>query len=90
MLKAELTGKSKIQTNKTTINEVMQRHNKFFKRKVDAGERLATFLQKYKRSGELLTAFMRKHYTLEDMLVSEISNYFVYNLEEYLKHESPL
>ncbi|OUD36207.1 site-specific integrase [Flavobacterium sp. FPG59] len=88
MLKAELTGKSKIQTSKTTINEVMQRHNKFFKRKVDAGERSAASLQKYKRSGELLTAFMKKHYTVEDMPVSEISNSFVYNLEEYLKYES--
>lgn len=88
MLKAELTGKSKIQTSKTTINEVIQRHNKFFKRKVDAGERSAASLQKYKRSGELLTAFMKKHYTIEDMPVSEISNSFVYNLEEYLKYES--
>jgi site-specific recombinase XerD len=88
ILKAELTGKSKIQTSKTTINEVMKRHNKFFKRKVDAGERSAASLQKYKRSGELLTAFMKKHYTLEDMPVSEISNSFVYNLEEYLKYES--
>lgn len=88
MLKAELTGKSKIQTSKTTINEVMQRHNKFFRRKVDAGERSAASLQKYKRSGELLTAFMKKHYTVEDMPVSEISNSFVYNLEEYLKYES--
>ena len=88
MLKAELTGKSKILTSKTTINEAMQRHNKFFKRKVDAGERSAASLQKYKRSGELLTAFMKKHYTVEDMPVSEISNSFVYNLEEYLKYES--
>jgi len=88
MLKAELTGKSKIQTSKTTIIEVMHRHNKFFKRKVDAGERSAASLQKYKRSGELLTAFMKKHYTIEDIPVSEISNSFVYNLEEYLKYES--
>jgi integrase len=88
ILKAELTGKSKIQTSKTTINEVMQRHKKFFKRKVDAGERSAASLQKYKRSGELLTAFMKKHYTVEDMPVSEISNSFVYNFEEYLKYES--
>lgn len=88
MLKAELTGKSKILTSKTTINEAMQRHNKFFKRKVDAGERSAASLQKYKRIGELLTAFMKKHYTVEDMPVSEISNSFVYNLEEYLKYES--
>lgn len=88
MLKAELTGKSKIQTSKTTINEVMNRHNKFFKKKVDAGERSAASLQKYKRSGELLTAFMKKHYTVEDMPVTEISNSFVYNLEEYLKYES--
>lgn len=88
MLKAEITGKSKIQTSKTTINEVMHRHNKFFKRKVDAGERSAASLQKYKRSSELLTAFMKKQYTAEDMPVSEISNSFVYNLEEYLKYES--
>lgn len=88
MLKAELTGKSKIQTSKTTVNEVMNRHNKFFKKKVDAGERSAASLQKYKRSSELLTAFMKKHYNVDDIPVSEISNSFVYNLEEYLKYES--
>lgn len=88
MLKAELTGKSKIQTSKTTVNEVMHRHNKFFKKKVDAGERSAASLQKYKRSSELLTAFMKKHYNVDDIPVSEISNSFVYNLEEYLKYES--
>jgi site-specific recombinase XerD len=88
MLKAELTGKSKIQTSKTTVSEVMHRHNKFFKKKVDAGERSAASLQKYKRSSELLTAFMKKHYNVDDIPVSEISNSFVYNLEEYLKYES--
>lgn len=33
VLKAELSGKSKLQTNRTTLLQIMHRHNKFFAKK---------------------------------------------------------
>jgi site-specific recombinase XerD len=88
LLKAELSGKSKVQTNKTTITQIMQRHNKFFSRKVLSGERAAASLQKYERSAELMSIFMKKHYNVDDIPAVDISSAFVYNLEEFLKYES--
>jgi hypothetical protein len=88
ILKAELSGKSKLQTKKTTLLQIMERHNKFFRKKVDAGERASASLQKYKRSTELISNFMVKQYGIEDIPADEISSSFIYNLEEFLKYES--
>ncbi|UUW11275.1 site-specific integrase [Flavobacterium plurextorum] len=88
VLKAELSGKSKVQTNRTTLLQIMHRHNKFFAKKVEAGERAAASLQKYRRSSELIANFMVKQYNLVDIPADEISSSFIYNLEEFLKYES--
>lgn len=88
LLKAELAGKTKIKTREATIMELMEKHNKFFERKVEAGERSKASFQKYLRSCELLRNFIHKQYGLDDMPVSDISNGFVFTLEEYLKYES--
>lgn len=89
-LKKELSGKtqgkSKAQT--ITILEVVERHNKNFKKKVDAGDRAAASFQKYERAKDLLKAFMEKQYGLSDMDATEINGAFVHNLEEYLRYES--
>lgn len=88
VLKAELSGKRKIKTIEITILEIMQKHNTFFQRKVEAGERSKASFQKYLRSCELLKSFIKKQYDLDDMPAADISNGFVFNLEEYLKYDS--
>lgn len=88
LLKSELTGKIKINSEQITISEVMQKHNKFFARKVAAGERAKASLQKYERCAVLLTSFIKQQYGFDDMPVANISHSFVFSLEEYLKYES--
>lgn len=88
LLKSELTGNSKIKNNEITIMEIMQKHNKFFKRKVDSGERAAASLQKYERASELISSFMKNIYNLNDIPAENISSSFIFNLEEYLKYQS--
>lgn len=92
LLKEELSGKTNAKkngsTNQTTIIEILDKYNKYFRKKVTAGERSSASLQKYERSKELLLNFMKKNYGTSDMPALEISSSFVYKLEEFLKYES--
>jgi site-specific recombinase XerD len=88
LLKTELSGKSKTKTESVTILQVMQKHNSYFKKKVDAGDRAAASFQKYERAKDLLKTFIEKQYGLSDMDAAEINGAFVHNLEEFLRYES--
>ncbi|WP_316633051.1 tyrosine-type recombinase/integrase [uncultured Flavobacterium sp.] len=88
LLKAEIAGKTKIKTKHITILEVLEKHNAFFARKVEAGERSKASFQKYERSTHLLKSFIKKQYGLDNMPAADVSNGFVFTLEEYLKYES--
>lgn len=88
LLKTELSGKAKTKTESITILQVMQKHNSYFKKKVDAGDRAAASFQKYERAKDLLKTFIEKQYGLSDMDAAEINGAFVHNLEEFLRYES--
>ncbi|MEZ0181886.1 phage integrase SAM-like domain-containing protein [Flavobacterium oncorhynchi] len=89
LLKAELTGKAKIdQPEGPTIIQIMDTYNKFFTKRVNTGERASASLQKYKRAKDLLLSFISSNYKKENMPASEISSSFVFKLEQYLKYES--
>lgn len=87
-LKGEINGKMNIKNKGVTILSVMEKHNIFFKKKVDDGERSNASLQKYERAKELLHNFLKKHYAVEDILTTEIDTRFIYKLEDFLKYES--
>ncbi|TRX33204.1 site-specific integrase [Flavobacterium sp. ZT3R18] len=88
LLKNEFNGKTKLKTKDVSILEILEKHNKYFQRKVDADERSKASLQKYERSKELLMTFIKKQYGINDLPSSEISSAFIYNLESFLKYES--
>ncbi|MBF4487709.1 site-specific integrase [Flavobacterium sp. CSZ] len=89
LLKAEITGKAKIdQLHGPTIIEILETYNVFFTKRVNSGERAPASLQKYKRAKDLLLDFITSNYKKEDMLASEISSSFVFKLEQFLKYES--
>ncbi|OYX84591.1 MAG: tyrosine type site-specific recombinase, partial [Flavobacteriales bacterium 32-34-25] len=90
LLKNEFTGKTKtiVKAKEVSILEVIDKYNKYFEKKVVAGERSEASLQKYERSKELLITFMKKQYKIEDITSNEISSAFIYNLESFLKYES--
>jgi site-specific recombinase XerD len=88
LLKKELTGKAKTNRDTMTILEVMAKHNEYFKKKVEAGDRSPASLQKYERAKDLLKNFMEKQYRISDMDASDINSAFIHNLEEFLTYES--
>ncbi len=88
LLKNEFKGKVKLKSKSISITEVIQKHNDYFKRKVDAGERAKASLQKYDRAKDLIIAFIKKQYSINDLDAVEINSAFVYNFEAYLKYES--
>ena len=87
VLKNELNGKPKEKPSQITIIEILDRYNKYFKKKVIAGERSKSSLQKYLRCKEILLAFLKK-YAVEDIEVQEMIHAFIFELEEFLKYES--
>jgi site-specific recombinase XerD len=88
LLKNEFNGKTKLKTKDVSILEILEKHNKYFQRKVDADERSKASFQKYERSKELLMTFMKKQYGINDLPSNEINSAFIYNLESFLKYES--
>ncbi|BDU25223.1 site-specific integrase [Flavobacterium sp. GSB-24] len=89
LLKAELTGKDKIdQSQGSTIIVILDTYILFFSKRVNSGERAPASLQKYKRAKDLLLSFINSNYKKEDMPSSELSSSFVFKLEQFLKYES--
>lgn len=88
-LRAELKGKRlRPKTKSIGIMEAFEKHNSYFKRKVEACERTKASMQKYTRSKDLLKSYIKKYYNFDDYPIEEINSSFVYNLESYLKYES--
>lgn len=88
LLKDEFKGETAVKEDCVSIIEIMNRHNEFFKRKVDAGERSKASYQKYERAKDLLITFMTKQYGIQDISLPEVNSAYVYNLEAFLKYDS--
>lgn len=88
LLKDEFKGEKAVKEDCVSIIEIMNRHNEFFKRKVDAGERSKASYQKYERAKDLLVTFMTKQYGIQDISLPEVNSAYVYNLESFLKYDS--
>ncbi|RUT68530.1 site-specific integrase [Flavobacterium cupreum] len=89
LLKDEFKGETTVvKEDCVSIIEIMNRHNDFFKKKVDAAERSKASYQKYERAKDLLIIFMEKRYGIQDISLQEVNSAYVYNLESFLKYDS--
>ncbi|PBI83242.1 hypothetical protein BSF41_45960 [Flavobacterium sp. ACN2] len=88
LLKDEFKGETAVKEDYVSIIEIMNRHNEFFKRKVDARERSKASFQKYERAKDLLITFMTKQYGIQDISLLEVTSVYFYNLELFLKYDS--
>ncbi|SDB30531.1 Site-specific recombinase XerD [Flavobacteriaceae bacterium MAR_2010_188] len=86
-VKNTLKGKSNI-VGDLDIVKLFKKHNDYFKKKFEAGERSKASLQKYNRAKDLLTNYIRVKHGKTSFSLTDIDNQFVYNLESYLKYES--
>lgn len=88
LLKDEFKGETVVKEDCVSLIEIMNKHNEFFKKKVNAGERSKASYQKYERAKDLLITFMTKQYGIQDIPLFEVNSAYVYNLESFLKYDS--
>lgn len=88
LLKDEFKGETAVKEDCLSLIEIMNKHNEFFKKKVNAGERSKASYQKYERAKDLLITFMTKQYGIQDIPLFEVNSAYVYNLESFLKYDS--
>ena len=87
-LKAELRGKVTPKEKSAGIIGIIEKHNEYFKKKMDAGDRAPASHQKYERAKTLLATFLLKQYKKSEMDVSAIDSAFIFSLESFLRYES--
>lgn len=73
LLKDEFKGEAALKKYYVRLIEIMNRHNEFFKRKVDTGEQSKASYQKYERAKDLLITFMTKQYGIQDISIQQLS-----------------
>lgn len=86
-VKNKLNGKTS-NTGEVDIIKLFEKHNNFFRRKFEAGERSKATLQKYNRIKDLLSQYIKTKYGKKSFSIVDIDSQFIYNLESYLKYES--
>ncbi|MCW2120641.1 site-specific integrase [Flavobacterium sp. 7A] len=88
ILKAGLRGKLPPKKKSVGIIEIIEKHNVYFKKKADAGDRAPASLQKYERAKTLLSTFLKKHYQKNEMDLNTIDEAFIFSLESFLRYDS--
>jgi integrase len=71
-----------------SLVNLIDKHNQYFAKLVEVGERSKASLQKYMRVKELIQTFNVKKYGCKDIQVNKVNSAYIYNLESYLKFES--
>jgi integrase len=87
-IKHEIIGRPVKKEQTIGLLDIFEIHNSAFQKRVNAGERSAASLQKYKRSKELIKLFLSKNYGLENIALDKVNGSFIYNLESFLRYES--
>ena len=72
-IKNQLKGKQS-KPYELDVLELFQKHNDYFKRKYEAGERTKASLQKYNRAKDLLSNFLNEKYRKKHFCITEIDN----------------
>ncbi|MBL4623838.1 MAG: phage integrase SAM-like domain-containing protein [Flavobacteriales bacterium] len=69
----------------TSLLQLLDTHNSFFKRRVLKGERSPGTLEKYNRAREFLSEYISKNHGADDILLNKVDNNFIFELEDYFK-----
>ncbi|EPR73447.1 phage integrase family protein [Winogradskyella psychrotolerans RS-3] len=86
-VKNKLNGKT-AKLGDLDVIKLFEKHNDYFKKKFETGERSKASLQKYNRAKDLLANYIRTKHGKTSFSINNIDNQFIYNLESYLKYES--
>lgn len=73
--------------HKITLLEIVEYHNKYFKKQVKKGDRADGSLEKYERMGCVIKDYLETKYKLKDINFEKINRPFVYGLDEFLRFD---
>ena len=77
----------KINEHKITLLEIVDYHNKYFKKQVLKGDRAEGSLEKYERMGDVILDYLKSKHKLKDIQFDKINRQFVYGLDEFLRFD---
>lgn len=77
----------KITEHKITLLEIVDYHNKYFKKQVLKGDRAEGSLEKYERMGDVIFDYLQTKHKVKDIQFDKINRQFVYGLDEFLRFD---
>jgi site-specific recombinase XerD len=86
-IKNKLNGKT-TKAGDIDVLKLFKKHNDYFQKKFQVGERSKASLQKYNRARDLLANYIKVKHGKTTFNILEIDSKFIYDLESYLKYES--
>jgi integrase len=73
--------------HKTTLLEIVENHNEYFKKQVKKGDRADGSLEKYERMGHVISDYLKSKLKQKDIEFDKITRKFVFGLDEFLRFE---
>jgi integrase len=72
---------------KITLLEILEKHNKYFRKQVNKGDRAKGSLEKYERMSDVISDYLKSKLKVKDIEFDKITRKFVYDLDEYLRFD---
>jgi integrase len=72
---------------KITLLEILEKHNKYFRKQVNKGDRAKGSLEKYERMSDVISDYLKSKLKVKDIEFDKITRNFVYDLDEYLRFD---
>jgi integrase len=73
--------------HKITLLEIVDNHNKYFKKQVDKGDRAGGSLEKYERMATVILDYLKSKHNIKDIQFDKINRQFVYGFDEFLRFD---
>lgn len=72
---------------KITLLEIIEKHNKYFRKQVNKGDRAKGSLEKYERMSNVISDYLKSKLKVKDIEFDKITRKFVFDFDEYLRFD---
>lgn len=73
--------------HKITLLEIVDNHNKYFKKQVIKGDRAKGSLEKYERMASVILDYLKSKHNIKDIQFDKINRQFLYGFDEFLRFD---
>ena len=72
---------------KITLLEIVDNHNKYFRKQVNKGDRAKGSLEKYERMRDVISEYLKLNLKVKDIEFDKITRKFVFEFDDFLRFE---